>query len=111
MSQEEYFNQLEEYYSRFSKEELEKAKELGKKYFPNSENIWARENVEQQKTIFACLEMAEWMNNKLIEKACEKLVETDLEDKDTEDVSNEYQCPVYVLSNHFFKKFKQAMEE
>lgn len=63
MSQEEYFKPLEEYYSRFSKEELEKAKELGQKYFPNSENIWARENVEQQKTIFACLEMAEWMDN------------------------------------------------
>lgn len=55
---------LEEYYSRFSKEELEKAKELGQKYFPNSENIWARENIEQQRTIIACLEMAEWMNDK-----------------------------------------------
>lgn len=67
MSQEEYFKQLEEYYSRFSKEELEKAKELGQKYFPNSGNIWARDciikNVEQQKTIFACLEMSEWMDN------------------------------------------------
>lgn len=115
MSQEEYFKQLEEYYSRFSKEELEKAKELGKKYFPNSENIWAREtylkNIEQQKTIIACLEMAEWMNNKLIEKACEKLVEIDLEDEDTEDVSNEEQDPIYVLSNHFFKKFKESMED
>lgn len=111
MKQEEYFKELEEYYSRFSKEELEKAKELGQKYFPNSENILARENVEQQKTIFACLEMAEWMNNKLIEKACEKLVEIDLEDKDTEDVSNEYQDPIYVLSHHFLKKFKQEMED
>lgn len=36
----------EEYYSRFSKEELEKAKELAQKYFPDSENICARGNVE-----------------------------------------------------------------
>lgn len=68
MSQKEYYKELEEYYSRFSKEELEKAKELGKKYFPNSKNIWAREtylkNIEQQKTIFACLEMAEWMDDR-----------------------------------------------
>ena len=49
------------------------------------------------------------MNNKLIEKACEKLVEIDLEDEDTEDVSNEEQDHIYVLNNHFLKKFKQAM--
>ena len=54
--------ELEEYYSQFSIEEVEKAKELAQKYFPDNENIWARENIEQQKTIFACLEMAKWKN-------------------------------------------------
>lgn len=53
----------EEYYSRFSKEELQKAKELAQKYFPDNESIWARDNIEQQKTTFACLEMAEWLDN------------------------------------------------
>lgn len=54
--------ELEEYYNQFSKEEVEKAKELAQKYFPDNENIWARDNIEQQKTIFACLEMTEWKN-------------------------------------------------
>lgn len=56
-------------------------------------------------------QMAEWKEEQMIEKACEKLVEIDLEDEDTEDVSNEYQEHIYVLSNHFLKKFKQEMEE
>lgn len=38
----------------------EKANELGFKFFPNEENIWARNNVEATKCAFACLGMAQW---------------------------------------------------
>lgn len=70
-TEEEYYSK-EEYYSQFGKEELEKAKELGEQYFPNSENIFARENIEQQKIIFACLEMEKWKEQQMIEKACKE---------------------------------------
>ncbi len=57
------------------------------------------------------LELSKKIEIKMIEKACEKLVEIDLEDEDTEDVANEEQDPIYVLNNHFIKKFKEAMED
>ncbi len=37
----------------------DKSKELGFKFFPDEENIWARDNVEAFKCISACREMAE----------------------------------------------------
>ena len=39
----------------------EKAAQLGKKYFPDEENIWARANIEASCVKSACLEMAEWL--------------------------------------------------
>lgn len=39
----------------------EKAAQLGKKYFPDEENIWARANIEASRVKSACLEMAEWL--------------------------------------------------
>ena len=39
-----------------------KAKELGKKYFPDEANIWARENIEAVDAENACVEMAEWLD-------------------------------------------------
>ena len=48
----------------------EKAKELGLKYFPNEENIWARGNIEAQRVEAACLEMAEWSNENLFNEIC-----------------------------------------
>lgn len=43
------------------KEQIEqKAKELGQKYFPDENNIWARPNYEAQCVEFACKEMVEW---------------------------------------------------
>lgn len=90
----------------FSKEELQKAKELAKDYAP------AIENVDAKIVLYdAILEMSQWKEKQMIEKACEKLVEIELEDKDTEDVANEEQDHIYVLNNHFLKKFKQKMEE
>lgn len=38
----------------------QKANELGFKFFPDEENIWARANVEATKCAFACLGMAQW---------------------------------------------------
>ena len=52
-----------------------KAYELGQKYFPDECNIWARANIEAQYVSSACTEMAEWMQKKMIEKACEWLWE------------------------------------
>lgn len=39
-----------------------KAKELGKKYFPDEANIWARDNIEAVYAEYACVEMAEWVD-------------------------------------------------
>lgn len=45
-----------------TQEQIEKlAKDLGQKYFPDSQNIWARGNVEAQNVEFACLEMAKYV--------------------------------------------------
>ena len=51
----------------------DKAHELGLKYFPNEQNIWARENIEAIYCSGACIDMAEWMQKKMIDKACEWL--------------------------------------
>lgn len=53
----------------------DKANELGLKYFPNELNIWARENIEAIYCSGACIAMAEWMQKKMIEKACEWIIE------------------------------------
>ena len=45
-----------------NKDLKEKAKELGQKYFPNEENIWARPNYEAKNVEYACLEMASWLS-------------------------------------------------
>ena len=47
-----------------------KAYELGQKYFPNANNVWARANIEAKYVSSACTEMAEWMQKKMIDKAC-----------------------------------------
>ena len=47
-----------------------KAYELGQKYFSNANNVWARANIEAQYVSSACTEMAEWMQKKMIDKAC-----------------------------------------
>ena len=45
-----------------------KAYELGQKYFPNANNVWARANIEAQYVSSACAEMAEWMQKKMLDK-------------------------------------------
>ena len=49
----------------------DKALELGLKYFPNEQNIWARENIEAIYCSGACMAMAEWMQKQMIDKASE----------------------------------------
>lgn len=51
-----------------------KAYELGQKYFPDANNVWARANIEAQYVSSACTEMAEWMQKKMIDKACEWII-------------------------------------
>jgi hypothetical protein len=48
-----------------------KADELGQFYFPDECNVWARDNMEAKFVSSACIEMAEWMQEKMIEKATE----------------------------------------
>jgi hypothetical protein len=92
--------ELEEYYNQFSKEEVEKAKELAQKYFPDSESIWARENIEQQKTIFACLEIAKWKEQQMIEKACDAYCRI----CDTQECFNDGNC-------NWVEKFRKAIKK
>ena len=46
-----------------------RANELGRKYFPDEENVWARSNWEAQKVEFACLEIAKTTQELMIQKA------------------------------------------
>ena len=52
---------------------IKKSNELGQHYFPDECNVWARPNIESMYVTSACQEMAEWMQKKIIEKACEWL--------------------------------------
>lgn len=54
-----------------SEEITKKAYDLGKKYFPDEWNVWARDNIEAKYVSSACQEMAEWLRKEMIEKACE----------------------------------------
>lgn len=48
-----------------------KAKEYGQMLFPDEHNIWARPNREAQAVENACMEMAKWADESMINKACE----------------------------------------
>lgn len=54
----------------------EKANSLGQMYFPDEANIWARPNYEAQFVSNACMQMAEFEHNRLVEKACDWLMAT-----------------------------------
>ena len=84
-----------------------KAYELGQKYFPNANNVYARANIEAQYVSCACTEMAEWMQKKMIDRACEIL----------ENVTVTYnkrffgKCEENAFDSDFIKEFRQAMED
>lgn len=48
----------------------EKAKELGQKYFPDANNIWARANIEALNVERACVEMAQWQREQIMKGLC-----------------------------------------
>ena len=81
-----------------------KADKLGQVYFPDECNVWARENIEAKFVSSACIEMAEWMQRKMIEKACEWL-------------KNNWREYVYqdgdgiIHFGHWENDFRKAMEE
>jgi len=74
----------------------DKAKELGYKYFPDEENIWARDNVEATKTMSACMEMS----NFILDKACEWIAV---------DVGGWFDMPYD--KEGFIQEFKKAMQQ
>ena len=84
-----------------------KADELGQFYFPDECNVWARANIEAQYVSSACTEMAEWMQKKMIDKACKIL----------ENVTVTYnkrffgKCEENAFDADFIKSFRKAMEE
>lgn len=81
---------------------LNKAHQLAEKYFPESQNIWARPNIEAQKVKYACIEMAEWLEKAMIEKACEI----------AKDILNSYSFANYPHEmQDFLVDFRKAMEE
>lgn len=52
-----------------SKEEVQKyADELAQQYFPDECNIWARENIEAKFVSEACMRMAKYVEQELINK-------------------------------------------
>lgn len=78
------------------KEEIRnKSDELGQKYFPNANNIWARPNIEAQCVSSACMEIAQWVDKTMIDKACEWLLKGGY----------------FVNSNETIEDFRKAMEE
>ena len=83
-------------------EELQKyADELAQEYFPDERNIWARENIEAICASGACMRMAKYVEQELIEKACEYL---DNNFPNIDNVGSWYK-------EGFIKQFKKAMEE
>lgn len=53
-------------------EEIKKyADELAQQYFPDESNIWARGNLEAMYVSEACMRMAKYIEQELIEKSCE----------------------------------------
>lgn len=83
-------------------EEIQKyADKLAQEYFPDERNIWARENIEAQFVSVACMRMSKYIEQELIERACEYL-------------DNNFPNIVHVGSWYkegFIKQFKKAMEE
>ena len=81
-----------------------KADELGQVYFPDECNVWARGNIEAEFVSSACIEMAEWMQKTMIEKACEWFI-------------NNWREYVYqdgdgiVHFGHWESDFRKAMEK
>lgn len=87
------------------KEEIKaKADKLGQMYFPDECNVWARENIEAKFVSSACIEMAEWMQKTMIEKACQWLKFNTNWDDEWDDMGRN-------LNYGMIEEFRKAMEE
>jgi hypothetical protein len=84
----------------------EKAHSLGQMCFPDDQNIWARPNYEAKFVSDACLQMAEWERERLVEKACEWLISS------FDKLRNEYgRKLVFGNQDVFIEAFKKEMEK
>lgn len=92
-------------------EEIQKyADKLAQEYFPDEHNIWARENIEAQFVAVACMRMAKYIEQELIENACKWLKKELIDNRDN------FGYPVVstfdtITLNEFIEEFKKAMEE
>lgn len=91
-----------------TQEEIKKyADELAQQYFSDESNIWARGNLEAMYVSEACMRMAKYVEQELIEKACEWL--------STEIYSYTWvsydQYESGVMIDKFLNDFRKAMEE
>lgn len=90
------------------KEEIiNKSNELGQKYFSNANNIWARPNIEAECVSSACMEIAQWADKTMIDKACEWMECIDFE------MEYQYSDDGFTFFNKekFINDFCKAMEE
>ena len=86
-----------------------KSHELGKRYFPDANNVWARANIEAQYVSNACMEIAQWADRTMLDKAVRWLEENiDLYAMDTISAKSGYHQ--IVLTREFEEAFRQAME-
>ena len=84
-----------------AREKIEKyADEIAQQYFPDESNIWARRNIEAEFVFDACVRMAKYIEQELIEKACEW-------------ISQSYTSGVLDWKNcdSIIEEFRKAMEE
>lgn len=92
-------------------EEIQKyADKLAQEYFPDERNIWARENIEAICASGACMRMARYVEQKLIEKACEWLKKELIDNRDNFGYNVVSSFDTFTLSE-FIEEFKKAMEE
>lgn len=83
----------------------QKSKEISQRYFPDSQNIWARQNIEALFVQSACCEIAKWVDENpkkgliSIDKVC-KLLKKHINIHGFEDVKIEW-----------IEQFRKVMEE
>ena len=85
-----------------------KSYELGQKYFPDVNNVWARANIEAQYVSNACMEIVQWADNTMIEKACDWLYNKALDGFYNEDGTKVLLADG--IKQKFIESFKKAME-
>ena len=84
-----------------------KSYELGQRYFPDANNVWARANIEAQYVSSACMEIAQWADKTMLDRACEWL-KKNIDLYAYESSNTHY--PEIKLTECFEEAFRQAME-